>query len=308
MRSAVLALTLFAGPAFAQDPHAHHQAPPAADPHAGHQMPAAADPHAGHHMPPAADPHAGHQMPTPADPHAGHRAPNAPAPATPTDHAADRVFGPAAMQVGRAHLLAEHGNIRWRKVTLETAEARLGDGESGYAWEVGASFGGDINRLKLKTEGDSEGGEIHEAELQALFGRAIDPYFDLELGLRQDVEPRGQTYAVLGIEGVAPYWFEVGAAAFLSDRGDLSARVEASYDLRLTQRLILEPTLELNLAAQDDPDLEISAGLSELEAGLRLRFDVTPRVGPYIGVLHQRRFGDHEEDDTTLVVGLRGWF
>lgn len=298
-----LAPALIATPAFAQDPHAHHQhqPPAAADPHAGHQMPAPADPHAGHQMPSAADPHAGH---------AGHDAPakaNAPAPAPPKNHAADRVFDRDEMAAARAQLRVEHGDLRWRKITVETAELRSGD-ETGYAWEGDASFGGDINRFRLKAEGDGEGGELHEAEVQALYSRAIDPYFNLELGVRQDVEPARRTYATAGFSGVAPYWFELSAAAFLSDRGELSARLEASYDLRLTQRLILEPNLELNLAAEDAPELEVSAGLSELEAGLRLRYAVTPTIAPYIGVLHERRFGDHEEDETRLVLGLRSWF
>lgn len=299
-----LAPALIATPVFAQDPHAHHQhqAPPAApDPHAGHQMPKPTDPHAGHRMPATSDPHAGH---------AGRSTPpmvNAPAPPPPADHAADRLFDPAAMANARAQLKVEHGDIRWRKITVESAELRSGD-ETGYAWEADATFGGDINRFRLKTEGEGEADELHEIEVQALYSRAFDPYFNLELGVRQDIEPARRTYATAGVSGVAPYWFELGAAAFLSDRGELSARLEASYDLRLTQRLIMEPNLELSLTAEDAPELEVSAGLSELEAGLRLRYAITPTVAPYIGVLHERRFGDHEEDETRLVLGLRSWF
>jgi copper resistance protein B len=122
---------------------------------------------------------------------------------------------------------------------------------------------------------------------------------------------------VLGIEGLAPYWFEVGAALFVSDRGDLSARLEADYDLRLTQRLILEPRLELNLSASDVPELGLGSGLTDAELGLRLRYAVTPDLSPYVGVVHEETFGrtadfaaahGEETRDTRLVVGLRAWF
>jgi copper resistance protein B len=314
------------------DPHAGHKMPaPAADAHAGHTMPAApaADPHAGHVMPKAApaDPHAGHQMPAPAaDPHAGHAMPgappaaisSAPPPPVPTDHAADRVFSPADMAAARETLRREHGVMRWTTVMVETAEVRpTGHGE-GYGWEASASYGGDIHRAVLKTEGDGAEGDLERAEVQALYSRAVGPYFNVQAGVRQDFEPRPRrTYAVLGVEGLAPYWFEVGAAAFLSDKGDLSARLEASYDLRLTQQLILEPRGELTLTASDDRAIGVGSGLTDLELGLRLRYALTPEFGPYVGVNWERKLGDTADlaraanearSDTRLVLGIRAWF
>ncbi|RAK62489.1 copper resistance protein B [Phenylobacterium kunshanense] len=359
LASPVLALGLLAaafpeiGEAAAQDPHAHHHAPPAEappveapkpaatdphaghamppatapDPHAGHVMPAtpAPDPHAGHRMAPAAppaDPHAGHAMP--ADPHAGHGAPptgpvgGEPPPPVPTDHAADQIFSPTAMAAARDQLRREHGEMSWATGMLETAEYRpSGDGD-GYAWEGRFSYGGDVNRLVLRSEGEGASGDLESAELQVLGSRAIGPYFNLQAGVRQDVEPRPRrTYATVGLEGLAPYWFEVGAAAFLSEKGDLSARFEASYDLRLTQRLILEPRAEADVAFSDDPAVGVGSGVSKLELGLRLRYAITPEFAPYVGVNWDRKLGDTADlaraagehaSDTRFVVGLRAWF
>lgn len=273
-----------------------------------------------------ADPHAGHQMPAtpsaPANPHAGHTMSAEPAaaaaepPTSPTDHDADRYFAPAAMAPARDQLAHEHGAITWSKVVVEKLEARPHGGADGYAWEGRASFGGDINRLVLKSRGEGAR-DLDEAEVDVLYGRAVTPYFNLEAGLRQDFEPRGRTYLTVGLDGVAPYWFELDSALFLSDRGDLTARAEASYDLRLTQRLILEPRAEANLSAQDVPSQRIGSGLSSVELGLRLRYAIQPEFAPYVGVNYERRFGDtarlarasgEDRADTRIVIGVRSWF
>lgn len=208
--------------------------------------------------------------------------------------------------------------MRWSKVMLETAEVRPGDGADVYAWEGEASFGGDINRFVVKSEGEAVSGELESAEVQALYGRAIGPYFNLQAGLRHDFRPGPQrTYATVGVEGVAPYWFEVEGAVFLSNKGDVSARLEGSYDFRLTQKLVLEPRAEANLAATADAARHEGAGLREVELGLRLRYAIKQEFAPYVGVHWERKFGDtadyaraHGEgvEDTRFVVGLRTWF
>lgn len=321
---AALAAAAFATSAAAQTT----DAPP--DPHAGHHMPPAQsappDPHAGHHMPaaeaappaeaapsdmPAMDPHAHHHM-APAAP----AATDTPPPPVPTDHAADAVFPAADMAAARETLRREHGDISWSRVMIETAEYRpSGDG---YRWRARASFGGDVDRFELKTEGEGERGDLEAAEVQALYSHAIGPNFEVVAGVRQDFQPRPRrTYAALGIEGVAPYWFDVEATAFLSDKGDLLARLEGSYDLRLTQRLILEPRAEANLAAQDVPATGVGSGLSDLEVGLRLRYAIRPEFAPYVGINWERTFGDtadfaraagRDVEQTRFVVGLRAWF
>jgi copper resistance protein B len=317
----LLALAAIPAPALAQ-----HQG------HEGHTMPAPetppVDPHAGHEpAQPAADPHAGHE-PEAADPHAGHGSasdttpPNAPPAAGalsgPT-HAADLVFGPERMTEAREALRAEHGDVRVSKLLIDRLEARIRDGSDGYAWDAEAWHGGDIDKLWLKTEGEGEfGGAVDSAEVQALWSHAIGPFFDLQAGLRYDIRPRpDRGHVVLGVQGLAPYWFEVDAAAFLSEKGDLTARLEAEYDQRITQRLILQPRVELDLAAQDVPELGIGAGLSTAELGLRLRYQVEPRFAPYVGVAYERAFGDTADfrraggEDLggwSLLLGVRAWF
>lgn len=331
--------------AAAPDPHAGHvmpAAPAAADAHAGHAMPASpapADPHAGHAMPtppaaPAADPHAGHQMDgapaAPADSHAGHAmAPatggqtgadlpvgNAPTPAVIRDNMADQVFGGAAMQQARGILEAEHGGARVSKLQADLLEwTPKGDR---YSWQVEGWYGGDVNRFAFKTEGEGQSGEgVEAAEIQLLYSRAVARYTDVQAGLRYDLEPRGRPYATVGVDALFPYWFEAEGALFLSDKGDLLARLEGSYDFRLTQRLILQPRTELEFAAQDIPESLIGSGLSRGEFGLRLRYEIRREFAPYIGVSYERAFGDtadlvraHGETagSTRFVIGLRTWF
>ena len=330
----------------AQDPHAGHVMPPAPTP-----TPTAADPHAGHDMstmaPVQPDPHAGHDMsiiqPAPADPHAGHdmstmsmgppdvptsaddsgRPPETPIPAAalggPT-HAADLVFGVEAMAPSRRTLIAENGDMHTTAVIIDRLEAGFGDGGDTYLWDVQGWSGGDINRFWWKSEGEGDfDGNLEEAELQALYSRAITPFWDVQAGVRQDFRPDGEdtTHLVLGLQGLAPHWFEVDAAAFLSTEGDLTARVEAEYDQRITQRLILQPRLEIDASASDIPGLEIGSGLSSVEAGLRLRYEFRKEFAPYLGVEWSRALGNTadylearggEAEHTRFVVGLKAWF
>lgn len=331
------------------DPHAGHGvAPPVPDPHAGHTMaPPAADPHAGHDMnppaPPQNDPHAGHDMPPspPAgvDPHAGHemgaqgaaevvtsadnpgRPPEAPPPAAAfvgPAHAADLYFSAAEMTQARELLRHEQGEFTTTTFIAERLELRTGDEES-YLWDLQGWRGGDINRFWWKAEGEGDfDGELESAELQALYSRAFTPYFDFQAGIRQDLGGESdRTHLVLGVQGLAPYFFEVDAAAFLSTEGELTARLEAEVDIRLTQRLILQPRAEAELSAQDIPELGIGSGLSSLEAGLRLRYEIRREFAPYIGVEWETAVGSARDfaraqgespDATRFVIGLRAWF
>jgi copper resistance protein B len=339
--------------AAAADPHAGHAAPrapepprPQADPHAGHAA-AAADPHTGHSVPPAApeppapqaDPHAGHgaaakdahagHATAAADPHAGHARGNAAAlpPAIPPSgeahsgpaHAADLIWNPADMAASRAAMLEEHGGMTASRVLLDRLEARIRDGGDGYGWDAEAWYGGDRDKLWLKSEGEGGFGDgLEGAEVQALWSRAVDPWFDLQLGLRQDFGPGpNRTYAVAGLQGLAPYWFELDGAFFLSDQGEVTARLEAEYDLRITQKLILQPRAEFGFSLQDMPALRTGPGFTQSEIGLRLRYELRPEFAPYLGIQYERAFGrtadyrrlDAEDaDGLSLLLGVRAWF
>ncbi|HXG99581.1 MAG TPA: copper resistance protein B [Sphingomicrobium sp.] len=309
-------------------------ATPAADPHAGHDMStiapppaAAADPHAGHDMtkttaPPAsaADPHAGHDISanaaaTGTDLPAG----NAPPPPVPAERAADAVYGDAAMDMGRHHLDHFHGGQKFAQMMFNIAETQFRKGRDGFEWDGEAWYGGDIDRLVIKSEGEGAfGRSIEQAEVQGLYSRAIGPYFNLQGGLRYDFKPNpSRIYAVAGFEGLAPGFFDVEGALFLSNKGEVSARLEGYYDQRITQRLILQPRAELNLAAQSSRDLGVGAGLSDAELGLRLRYDIRREFAPYVGVQYHRAFGrtrrflKEEGEDAggwSLLSGIRMWF
>ena len=158
---------------------------------------------------------------------------------------------------------------------------------------------------------------VEAAEVQALYSRAVARYTDVQVGVRQDFEPRGRTYATVGVESLFPYWFEAEGALFLSDTGDLLARIEGTYDLRLAQRLVLQPQAELGLSAQDIRETDTGSGFTHLEFGLRLRYEIRREFAPYIGVAYERSLGrtadfaraaGEDVESTSFVVGLRAWF
>jgi copper resistance protein B len=325
----LLAAMAFAPPALAQDEHhehhEHHAPPaqtPAEDPHAHHAMPTADtgaaapgqedDPHAGHAVEP--DPHAGHDM---GDTSAGPPvAPPGPAAFSGPAHAADIVFGEGAMARARMELHREHGAAPAYAVMVDRLEAHVRDGRDTYVVDAQAWYGGDIDKLWLKLEAHGDfGGEFEGTELQALWSHAIDPFFDLQTGVRLDAGPGPErAHFALGVQGLAPYWVEMDAAVFVSDKGNVTGAIEAEHDARITQRLILQPRLEAQFALQDIPSLQVGSGLSELSAGARLRYQVTPLLAPYVGLEYERALGDTrrlrrlEGDDVgglSLVAGIR---
>ncbi len=268
----------------------------------------------------------------PADPHAGHAMPGAAAEAAPPvappppeafqgpEHAAETLFDPALFRRKRQErLINEHGGFQTWMLLADQLEYRINDGRDGYKWDIQGWYGGDHDKLWLKSEGEGAFGESPEqAEVQALYSRSIDPWFNLQLGVRRDFRPDPErTHLVLGVHGLAPYWFEVDGQLFLSDKGDVTARAEAEYDQRITNRLILQPAVELNLSAQDVPETGIGSGLSSIEAGLRLRYEFVPEFAPYIGVEYERAFGDtadfrraagEDSGGWAFLMGIRLWF
>jgi copper resistance protein B len=219
---------------------------------------------------------------------------NAPPPPPPGDHFADRDFPGGEMARSRDIMMKDSGGNNFGQVLLNLFEYQAHSGRDGYRWDGEGFYGGDINRLWLKSEGEGEFGRgIDSAEVQVLYSRAIDPYFNLQGGIRQDFG-RGpdRTYATIGVEGLAPGMFEVEGALFLSTKGDVLGRVEGYYDQRITQRLILQPRAEVNFAAQDIPENDIGSGLVNIELGARLRYEFSRQFAPYIGVSYLRKAGD----------------
>jgi len=244
---------------------------------------------------------------------------NAPAPRPPMDHYADRQFPSAEMTRSRMAMMHQQGGQAFSQVMFNVAEAQVRQGRNGYRWDGEGWFGGDIDRLTIKSEGEGVFRQgIESAEVQALYSRAVGPYFNLQTGIRQDIRPSpSRTYATIGFEGLAPYWFEVEGAAFLSEKGDVLGRLGGYYDQRLTQRLVLQPRVEFNLSAQNVPETRIGSGLVDAELGLRLRYEITRQFAPYVGISYEARTGrtadyaraDGEDSTTTsLVAGVRIWF
>ena len=191
-------------------------------------------------------------------------------------------------------------------------------------WDAVGWYGGDYNRLWVKTEGDwRTGGERGgEAEVQALYGRLIASFWDFQVGLRYDQFSgagfdRSRGFVVIGLQGLAPYRFEVEPALFVSQTGDVSARLTTTYELLLTERLILQPRLDFDAAAQAAEKFGVGAGANSIGLGLRLRYEIRREFAPYLGVQWLHRFGDTaaisrrdggRAEDIALVFGLRLWF
>lgn len=244
---------------------------------------------------------------------------NAPPPPLPSDHAADRVYDLASMAMARHHLGEFHGNQKLAQVLWNIAEYQARKGRDGYEWDADAWYGGDINRLWVKSEGEGTFGKrIDSAEVQALYSHAIDPYFWVQAGIRYDFRPDpSRVYATVGIEGLAPSFFDVEGALYLSNKGEFMGRTQAWYDQRITQRLILQPRAEVSFAAQNSRDIGVGAGLSDASLGLRLRYDIRREFAPYVGAQYRRAFGrtrdylraqGEDAGGWSLLAGVRTWF
>jgi len=201
---------------------------------------------------------------------------------------------------------------------INQLEWQGGDGAGALNWDIKGWVGGDIDRLWLRSEGERSAGRTESAEVQALWGHAISPWWDLMGGVRHDFKPGdGQTWAAFGAQGMALYNFEAEATLFVGEAGRTAARLEGDYDILLTNRLILQPTAELNLYGRNDPPRGVGSGLSDSELGLRLRYEVRREFAPYVGVSWNRSYGqtaqyarDEGEDISQWrwVVGVRLWF
>jgi copper resistance protein B len=192
---------------------------------------------------------------------------------------------------------------RFGKVLVDQLEWR-GQGES--AWNAQAWYGGDYDKLMLKTEGRRGDGRTRDARIEGLWDRIIAPWWSVQAGVRADVgDGPDRTWAAIGLSGLAPQWLAIEATAYVGSQGRTAARLKLEYDVQLTQRLLLQPEAEANLYGKSDPERGLHSGLSEFEAGLRLRYEIRRQFAPYVGVVYGRQ---HGVDETRAVAGLRVWF
>jgi len=262
----------------------------------------------------SADPHAGHSGAsgageTPADAPVGARDPNAYADGL-TLHTGPYI--PAGVQP--LHMADEHDFASLLVDRLEWVDGD--DGESG-AYDTRAWFGRSYRKLVLRAEGDYDDGELDSCTTELLYSRAVASYWDLQGGVRHDTGTGpDRSWLAFGVEGLAPWWFEVEATAYLGENGRTGFKLQAEYELLLTQRLILQPRLELEAHGKNDPKTATGQGLSSGSAGLRLRYEITRQLAPYAGVEWARNFGNtadyaHEEGGVTgevrVVAGIRIW-
>ena len=208
---------------------------------------------------------------------------------------AQQAAGQSAAHDPGAHGASSH-ELYFGAVLFEKLEWGIGlDGAPNVArWDGQAWYGTDYDKVWVKTQGELERGRRAEnAEVQLLYSRLIGYYWNLQAGVRYDPRPLpDRTYGVIGVQGLAPGLFEVDLQGFVSEEGDLSARLELSYDLYITQRLVLQPNVEINVAAQRVPELGVGSGFNDIEAGLRLRYEFTRELAPYVGVNYTRSIAD----------------
>ncbi len=254
----------------------------------------------------------------------GHGAHTAAPPASPASTALPREPIPAVTDAEIAAAFAPlqahamHGMGINHYILLDRLEAVDTDRGTGQDWEARAWIGGDIDRLWLRSEGERANGRTQSATFEAFYGHAISPWWDVLIGARQDLASDDRrSWAAIGIQGLAPYKFETEATLSLGNAGRAALRLEGEYDVLLTNRLILQPRLEADIALTDDDRRRIGSGLEQVQAGLRLRYEFTRRFAPYIGWVHTRRFGDAARNamadqqaphDSQVVAGIRIWF
>ena len=201
---------------------------------------------------------------------------------------------------------------------FDQLEAYDGRGQTGQHWDIEGFYGNDIDKLWLRSEGDVSHGRLDDGDLELLWNRAVSTFWNTQWGLRQDVgEGPHRSWMAFGVEGLAPYWVELEATGYVSPSGRMAARARAEYTLRFTQRLILQPEWETNLYSRDDPAQRIGDGLSNMQLALRLRYEITRDIAPYVGIVWERRFGatasyagqvNQPRFDQQFVAGIRLWF
>lgn len=277
--------------------------------HAGHADGAVAPAATGMDMPPSSG---GHAMPSPHAMAMGSMQGGGPPPGARDPDYSDGISFP------RAHDAHMHGDSRYGMVAIDRLEFVHGaDGGSG-ALEGQAWYGGDLDKATLKFEGDASGGRVADARVEALWSHAVSAYWDTQLGMRHDGgEGPSRDWAAFGVQGLAPYWFDVQATFYAGASGRTAARLEVEYEVLFTQRLILTPKFELNAYGKDDRGRGIGRGLSDAGLGLRLRYEVRRRVAPYIGLDWTRRFGAtaglarqrmQRVSSAAWVAGVRVWW
>jgi len=218
---------------------------------------------------------------------------------------------PGEMQPVMDHAIFAHA-------IFNQLEGRWNGSNTQFRWDGQGWIGTDYDKLWVKSEGTLSKGALDDGQQQFLYSRAVTTYFDLQGGLRSDLDSRPtRNWAAFGTQGLAPYFFDLEVTGFVSSEGHLAGKLEASYDLLLTQRLILQPQIELNVYSKSDPARLVGAGFSDIDTGLRLRYEFSRTFAPYLGLVYEGKFGQtanfarqagESTSDVRFVFGIRTWF
>lgn len=260
------------------------------------------------------DPHAGHHVPAP-DQGAAEAAgppPRAPLPDfIPPVTEADRAAAFPDVRGHSVHDAATHAFVLFDQLEW------LGDaGASAAHWDTKGWVGGDRTRLWFRTEGERQSGDATQAEAQVFYGRPISPWWDVIAGVRQDLDRPARTWAAIGVQGLAPYWFEVEGTFYVSASGHTELRLETAYELLVTNRLVLQPLVELRAYGRADRRRDLGRGLGSTDVGLRIRYEFRREIAPYVGLTWTRVYfgtaerlrAGEEKSTARLAVGVRAWF
>jgi len=213
-----------------------------------------------------------------------------------------------------------HDNEIFAVFRGDRLEYQTKEGEDILLWDVQAWVGEDYNKLWFKSEGAwlTHEEKFEGAEVELLYSRNIATFWDLQLGIRHDFRPEpSRTFAALGVQGLAPYWFEVETTGYISEDGDVSANLEAEYDLLLSQRLILQPRFQTHIAIQEVEEYGVGQGINDIVLGLRLRYEIRREFAPYVGLSWSRKLGETADlaeaegqdiDAFSFVIGIKVWF
>lgn len=212
------------------------------------------------------------------------------------------------------------GNQWFAHVLFNQLEERTNGSDHEFRWDGEGWIGTNMNKLWVKSEGVVSDGVMSDGDQEFLYDRPIPHmrYFDAQVGIREDLDSGpARTWAAIGIEGLAPYFFEFAPTLYIGKGGAVAGRIDAAYDLLLTQRLIARPQAEFNFYSQDDPARSVGSGLSEIDTGIRLRYEFSRKFAPYIGLAYDGKYGNtatyarqdgESTGDPRLVFGIRAWY
>jgi len=249
--------------------------------------------HEHHHMPPAAEP---------AESTSSHVAPEPPSHAMPAMSASEMV-----------DVMGMDDDARYGKFMVDQAEVH----DDTFSWDLDAWYGSDFDKLWLKSEG-AQGDDEDRFAVDVSWDHVFARWWSVQTGIRhEEREGEPSTSLLLGLQGLAPQWFEIDARLYVDEHGGVSLHTEVDYDLLLTQRLVLQPDLKLTANDRTDISRGAGSGLSEMELGLRLRYELRREIAPYIGIRWMRNFGatadiaraaGRDDNEVQALAGLRFWF